>query len=182
MACPSKTAEKLLISMDTVREAPVARQMELLRRLLQDTGYAAEMAAYLHSAYYRASGEKEEPFLVSKDDTARLQKTARQMKIATSIAGFYALECALNYLATTRDASQLQLLDALVTDSLGKQDQMVFARFANATWKAGQPFRDLGRITRATFTPFYFLTEADIDKDLMQVKAAARILLTDLKR
>ena len=47
---------------------------------------------------------------------------------------------------------------------MSEADKLIFARFANATWKAGQPFRDLKRITRATFTPFYFLTEADIER------------------
>jgi hypothetical protein len=178
----SNAADKLLSSMDSVRQAPVERQMELLRRLLQDTSYAVEMAAYLHSAYYRTTGQKEEPFLTSKDDTARVQKTARQVKIATSMAGFYALECGLNYLATTRDQSPSRILRALGSDSLSKEDNMLFARFANATWKAGQPFRDMNRITRATFTPFYFLSEPDIDKDLVQVKAAAKILLEDLEK
>jgi hypothetical protein len=52
---------------------------------------------------------------------------------------------------------------------------------ANATWKAGQPFRGLNRITRATFTPFYFLNEADIEKDLIQVRSAAKRLLSALE-
>ncbi len=58
------------------------------------------------------------------------------------------------------------------------KDKMIFARFANATWKAGQPFRGLGRITRATFTPLYFLTEPDIQKDMVQLRTAAQLLLS----
>jgi hypothetical protein len=54
---------------------------------------------------------------------------------------------------------------------------MIFARFANATWKVGQPFRGLNRITRPTFTPFYFLSESDIDKDMVQIRAAAQRIL-----
>lgn len=102
------------------------------------------------------------------------------MKIATSIAGFYALECALNYLATTKNELPSKILQAFVNDSLSQDDTMVYARFANATWKAGQPFRGLGRITREIFAPFYYLSVPDIDKDLVQVKAAARILLSKL--
>lgn len=59
---------------------------------------------------------------------------------------------------------------------------MIFARFANATWKAGQPFRGLNRITRPTFTSFYFLGEADIEKDFVQIKMAAEKLLPLLQQ
>jgi hypothetical protein len=46
-------------------------------------------------------------------------------------------------------------------------------RFANATWKAGQPFRSLDRITRKTFTCFDLLPPEEVEKDWMQIKAAA---------
>jgi hypothetical protein len=50
-------------------------------------------------------------------------------------------------------------------------------RFANVTWKAGQPFRGLDRIAHATFTPYYFLTEAELEKDWIQIKLAAGLVL-----
>jgi hypothetical protein len=56
----------------------------------------------------------------------------------------------------------------------------LFSRFANATWKAGQPFRGLNRIERETFTPFFFLSETDIDKHWVQIKAATAKVLTVL--
>jgi len=49
-------------------------------------------------------------------------------------------------------------------------DKILLQRFANATWKAGQPFRGLDRITRDNFVPFYFLQMKKL-KDWVQIKA-----------
>lgn len=171
------SAEKLLSSMKPFSDKPIAEQMDLLRKLLQDTLYAQEITSYLYSSHDTTATQKRGPYLTPSDDTAKVVKTAKQMKIATSIAGFYALECALNYLATTRLEQPSSILQSLINNTLSAEDKMLFARFANATWKAGQPFRDLNRITRATFTPFYFLTEEDIEKDMVQIRAAASRLL-----
>jgi len=72
-------------------------------------------------------------------------------------------------------------MKAVVGDTISKEDRQLFCRFANATWKAGQPFRGLKRITRDTFTPFYFLSEVDIEKDWVQVKAAAGEVLANFQ-
>ncbi len=69
-------------------------------------------------------------------------------------------------------------LKSVANNSMSPEEKMIFARFANATWKAGQPVRDLNRLTRPTFTPFYFLTEADIEKDIVQIRTAAQRLLS----
>jgi hypothetical protein len=139
------------------------------------------MAAFLDSTYALSQNQKPTPFITSSDDTSTIRKSVKEIKIATSIAGFYALECALNYLITTKKMLPSEILKSLIDESISKEDKMVFARFANATWKAGQPFRGLNRITRSTFTPFYFLNESDIEKDMVQIKMAARRLLPMLK-
>ena len=176
----TNAASKLLASMDTVSKSSLLQQMQTIRHLLQDTTYAVEMAAFLDSSYALSQKQKPIPFLTSADDTATIRKSVKEMKIATSIAGFYALECGLNYLVTTKHLLPSKILRSLVDDSIDKEDKMIFARFANATWKAGQPFRGLNRITRSTFTPFYFLTEHDVEKDMVQIKMVARKLLSIL--
>lgn len=177
-----KAAKKLLPAMAPVLKGTQEEQLKFLHRLLQDTTFAADISSYSDSAF--AASQQQTHSLTSTPavDTSMVKKTVKQMKIATSIAGFYALECGLNYLVTTKQLLPSKILQALVKDSLSKDDEMIFARFANATWKAGQPFRGLGRITRQTFMPFNFLSEADIDKDLVQVKAAGRILLARLEK
>lgn len=102
------------------------------------------------------------------------------MKIATSVAGFYALECGVNYLVATTNRLASVILRSVANNTMSPEEKMMFARFANSTWKAGQPFRDLSRITRPTFTPFYFLTEPDIEKDMVQIRTAALRLLSFL--
>lgn len=170
------SAKKLSSDMRAMKDSSLQAQMQLLRQLLQDTVYALNMASFLDSSG-NTDQVKKPPFLTATDDTGTIRKSTKEMKIATSLAGFYAVECAVNYLATTSGELPSTILASLADNSMNESNKMIFARFANATWKAGQPFRDLKRITRATFTPFYFLSEADIEKDLVQGRAAAKMLL-----
>jgi hypothetical protein len=170
----------LLLSMQAVGNSPKSEQMKQMRSLLQDTAYALKMAKYLDSSYYINQHQPVPPFLSSTDDTATISKMLKEQKIATSIAGFYALECGLNFLVTTKHLLPSDVLQSIINNNISKEDKNLFSRFANATWKAGQPFRELNRITRSTFTPFFFLTGPDVEKDMVQIKAAAKKLLASL--
>ncbi|MBD2754948.1 hypothetical protein [Spirosoma validum] len=173
-------AIKLLAAMQPVRESSADEQMRKLRSLLQDKQFAATIAAYQDSTCYTAQHKPAPPFLTPEEENATVKKSVKEQKIATNVAGFYELEGGLSYLVTTQQKRPSTILKAIVADTISKQDRELLCRFANAGWKAGQPFRGLDRITRATFTPFYFLSEADIDKDWVQVKAAAGELLKKL--
>ena len=174
------TSKKILSLMTPVASASLDDQMKFLRSLLQDTTVAAAVSYYVDSTYAVSQGQTPPAFNPNATDTATSKKTVRQIKIATNVAGYYALECGLNYVVTIRKVYPSQILRSMVDNSLSKDDILLFARFANATWKAGQPFRGLSRITRDTFTPFYFLSDADIDKDVVQIRAAAKILLNNM--
>lgn len=169
-------ASKLLFSMQDISGSSAEAQMERIRSLLQSEKYANEMAAFLDSAYYANNSKPAVPF-TAPGDTAVIHKSARDQKIATNVAGMYALDCGIVYLATQTMQLPSTLLRMVTENKMSKEDMMLLARFANATWKSGQPFRGLTRITRETFTPFYFLTEADIEKDLVQIRSAAAVLL-----
>ncbi len=174
------SAVKLFSVMSPVRKGTQEDQLKFLRQLLQDTTFAQTISSYADSTY--AVSQHQAPVSVHPDvpDTATVKKTLKQMKVATSLAGFYALECGLDYLVTVRHMLPSTILHSVANGSLSKEDEMLFARFANATWKAGQPFRGLNRTTRKNFTPFYYLSDPDIEKDVVQIKAAASILLSTL--
>ena len=166
--------------MQEVKDSSVNAQMQKIRSLLHSQQYAAEMAAFMDAGYYTSQKQTVPAFISAKDDTATTKKSVKEQKIATNVAGFYALECCTNYFVTTRSLLPSDILKSIVDGTISKEDKDLFSRFANATWKAGQPFRGLNRIERETFTPFYFLSEADIEKDWVQIKAAAKKLLTEL--
>jgi hypothetical protein len=168
-------ASKLLSAMQDVADGDIKIQMEKLRSLLQSEAFAYEIASYQDAAY---NSNQHLPAVDStiKEDTGTIEKSVKDQKIATSIAGFYALECGINYLVTTKHILPSAILQSIGDNTISKEDKELFSRFANATWKAGQPFRALNRITRETFTPFYFLSEADVEKDWVQIKAAAKKL------
>jgi len=173
-------ATKLLASLAPVKDSSTEAQMQQLRSLLHSQPYAHEIAAFMDSVYYAVQQQAVPPFISATEDTAVIHKRVKDQKIATNLAGFYALECGLNYLVTTKKILPAEMLQSITANTISKADKELFSRFANATWKAGQPFRGLSRIERETFTPFYFLNEADIEKDWVQIKAAAATVLSKL--
>jgi hypothetical protein len=174
-------AAMLLDSLKHEANAPAATQLATINKLLKDKQYALEMAKRMEAAYYLCQHKPVPAFLSPADDTAEIKKSAREEKIATNIAGFYALECGVNYLATTQHKLPSAILKSITADSLDQKDKQLLNRFANATWKAGQPFRNLDRITRDIFKPFDLLPPVEVEKDWVQVKAAAERLTTALQ-
>jgi len=119
-------------------------------------------------------------FLTPAEDTAINQKSAKEEKLAINLAGFYALECGVSYLSTTQNKLPSDILKSIVNDSIAEKDKLLLERFANATWKATQPFRGLDRITRNIFMPFDLLPKDDVKKDWDQIKSAAEIVQKSL--
>lgn len=173
-------ATKLLPALEFTSESPAEEQLKALHSLLQNTSFAFEMASWLEACYYTGQQQTPPPFLTAEEETATVNKKVKEIKIATSIAGFYALECGVNYLVTTRQILPSTILKSIVNNSLSKDDKLLQTTFANATWKAGQPFLSLTKTGDKNFTPFYFLSEADIEKDWVQIKTAAAFLLKEL--
>lgn len=171
-------AAKLLSSLQECKDSSLEAQMQRIRDLLHSPQYAMEMAAYIETHL----GVNSKPKTVSPNEegSSIIRRSVKEQKIATNLAGFYALEACTNYLVSTRNILPADLLKSIIDNSISNEDKNLYNRFANATWKAGQPFRGLERIERGTFTPFYFLSKADIDKDWMQIKAAAKKLLDAL--
>ena len=176
----SAAAGKLMEAIRDVKDAPKAKQLQKLKALLQDKSFALEMAQHMEAAYYTGQQQAVPAFLKPGEDTATLGKSAKAEKIATNMAGFYALECGLSYLATAQQKLPSSVLQSIVTDSFDAKDKKLFERFANVTWKAGQPFRGLDRITREVFIPFDLLSKEEQEKDWVQIKTAAEKLLQSL--
>jgi len=169
-------ATKLLPALQDVKDGSSADQLQKLGQLLKDKQFAMEMAQHMEAAYYIAQQQAVPPFLKAGEDTITIKKGIKEEKIATNIAGFYALECGLSYLATAQRKLPSVVLLSIINDRINKNDKRLFERFANAAWKAGQPFRGLDRITRETFTSFDLLLPEEVEKDWVQIKAAAEKL------
>jgi len=139
-------------------------QLEKMGQLEKDTNFALEMSGY-----------------TDRGDTSTISKRVKEEKIAINIAGFYALECGLSWLAQTDHLLPSQTMAHIIADSLPAEQKLLFARLANATWKAGQPFRALDRIRRDNFVPAVFLSPEEVEKDHVQIKAAAILLLESIQ-
>ena len=156
-------------------------QLATLKALLQDPAFALEMASWLDAAYYKGQGEPVPDFLTPEDETAAKEKSVAEEKIAMNLAGFYALEAGLGVLAERTGESPVAILTDIADGTLPEEDMLLLARFANATWKAGQPFRSLERITRDAFIPVAILSDTELQKDFDQIIAASEKLLEKMQ-
>lgn len=170
-------ANKLKEKMVNVKGASVKEQLECITELLQDKQFALNITSNSEASSYRSQHQPVSQFLSPSEDTATERKSVLNEKIAINVAGFYALECGLSYFATAKNAIPSTLLKNIIGDKISTEDKRIFERFANATWKAGQPFRGLDRITRNNFISFDLLSDAEIEKDWVQIKAAAGKLM-----
>lgn len=156
-------------------------QLEKISQLLQSESFALGIAQYLEEAYYKDTHQFAPAFLQKGEDTAEIKRFMKDYKIAINIAGFYALESGLSYLAISQHSLPSEIIFSIITDSIDVKDKQLFERLANLTWKAAQPFRGLQRITRAIFTPFDLLPQNEKNKDWVQIKAAAKKLQQTLQ-
>ena len=169
-------ASKLLDSLKAYQSSSKEEQFKEISRFMKDKKYALEMAQYMEAAYYTAENKPVPPFVSPAEDTVTIEKNAFDEKVATNLAAFYALECGLSYLAASNNELPSDVLLSIINGSIAEKDKQLLERFANATWKAGQPFRNLDRISKDNFTPFYFLSAEEIEKDWVQIKTAAIML------
>lgn len=174
-------AIKLLPAMEGVKDSSVQTQLQRLSVLLKDKLFAQEMAQHIAAAYHIAQHHPVPDFFKAGEENVLKPVRLKDEKIATNIAGFYALECALSYFATAQHELPSAMLQVIVADSVNANDKILLERFANATWKAGQPFRGLNRIERTTFTCFDLLPQQEIDKDWVQIQSAAKKLVRHLE-
>ena len=166
-------ATRLVAALQDAKGRDSATQLARLQTLLRDTAFAQDMAQTLDAAYYTGQGQAVPPFLKPEEMTATTAKSVREEKIATNLAGFYALEAGVGLIAERGRESPLQIIDGIAQGTRPAGDMLLLARLANATWKAGQPFRSLARISRDTFKPAALLSPADVAKDHDQIRAAA---------
>ena len=173
-------AVKLLMSMDAIRDASAGEQMDFIKGLLQDETFTIEMAKFLAAAYYTGQNQESPQFISEEEELATVTKSASEEKIAMNLAGFYALESGVDYLVSIQNRLPSEILRSITGDTIIPAERQLMCRLANATWKAGQPFRSLDRITREVFKPFDLLSEEDKSKDWAQIAGAAAIVLAEL--
>jgi hypothetical protein len=102
-----------------------------------------------------------------------IAKTVADEKVAINLAGFYALEAGINCFCKKNDSSIMDRLERIINKDLADDEIELLNRFANTTWKAGQPFRGLKRIQRHDFIGFSSLSDEEVQKDYRQITAAA---------
>lgn len=173
---------KLSDAMKDVADSSKTKQFDKLKQLMQSETFAFETARHADSSYSVSQKQPVPSFAEYGKDTSTITKTVKQEKIATNIAGFYALECGINYMVTIEKRLPSQILDSIKNNTINDADKTLLLRFANATWKAGQPFRGLERIRKDNFIPASMLSKEELEKDWVQIRAAAEKLLEKLSQ
>ena len=149
--------------------------------LLQDADFTRSMAEIIHVAKFDGTGQVVPPFISAEEESEEISITAKEEKVAINLAGFYALECGIDLLSSETNEPPIVWLQRIVNRKLNDNTILLLNRFANATWKAGQPFRGMDRITRPTFIGANHLPENEVEKDRIQIETAAKKLLPSLE-
>src|SRR3990170_8268886 len=91
--CNDKTApEKSQTQME--------KELLTIDSLLRDSVFTESIAKTLDSSYYAGIGQPSPPFTTPEDVTTIVYTSVKNEKIATRLAGFYALECGIGHLST----------------------------------------------------------------------------------
>jgi len=160
---------------------PRRMQISILARLLQDKGFSYQMGKHLHDAYYEGKDEASQFPDEDALNTISVNKKQYDIKIARNMPGFYALEGGLVYLTQHTNLSPMTLLQSIVDKTLSRTDMLLLARFANVTWKQSQQFLPGDRLLRDNFIPAVRLSHSELEKDFVQIYAAAEKLLQVMK-
>lgn len=171
---------KLLDTLQLAPDTSAMAQLEMIYRLMKNRQYMTDMAKHLEASYYKGLGEPVPDFTSAGEDTLVINKNAYEEYVATSVAPYYALECGLSYLAISENKLPSEVLKSIKDSTISKENKVLLERFANATWKAGQAFRRMDRIELPNFVPFALLSNEEIAKDWLLIKAAAARLLDHL--
>ena len=131
-------------------------QLNQISNLLQDSGFTRAMAETLEAAYYIAEKQPVPSFTAGDIDTAQVKKSIKDEKIATGIAPLYALECGIGQLMEVYNATPVEWLDKIIDNKLDSAQVLILNRFANATWKAGQPSADLNGLKKRIYLFLFF--------------------------
>ncbi|MEO6188815.1 MAG: hypothetical protein ABIO82_05120 [Ginsengibacter sp.] len=170
-------ASMLLDTMKKSTNESKEQQIEMISSLMKNKNFVTDMAKHMEASYYEALNKPVPEFLSPADESKMVEKSAFEEQVATKVAGFYALECGVSYMATAQKKLPVDVLKSIENETITRQNKELLERFANATWKAGQAFRSLDRIERSSFTPFSLLSPEEVDKDWVQIKSAASFLL-----
>ncbi len=121
-------------------------------------------------------------------------KKGNEQKIAINQAGVIATECGAGVLlfdmknADTKSPIKFKTISEVFqyifsddnNSSEKTSDMLLLARFANATWKAGQPFRGLSRMQKSNYIPASMLSQDELEKDFVQIRAAAKFMFEEM--
>jgi hypothetical protein len=140
-----------------------------MKTLLQSASFAKKITQELSGILFTAKENE-----AAKDATFRL--SVAEEKIAINMAGCYALVCGTDLISRQKKMAPWVLLQQIIDDTLDPDNWELLYRFANITWKAGQPFRGHERIERPVFIPFSLLPAHEVKKDHVQIISAAAVL------
>ena len=112
--------------------------------------------------------------------------------VAMNIVGVYAADSAahmlaINYEGNLKEDTYVIYLHKIAEATLDRRQFAIVDLAANLAWRSGQPFRDmgdnpLGRIVRPVNSPWGALSQAERNKDRVQVQLGAQILLAVISK
>lgn len=150
--------------------------------LLKDPAGLIEVANLCDEAYANGIGHPEYHKTFGKENPEMVAQNVAGLQAVISGIGTTALLRGAENIAEI-DSMVVKILNDIVKGGLSDIEKSAMLRFANCSWGAGQSFRTdkgpLGRMTKMNV--FDLLDPIEVEKDLHQVKAAAKWLLKKIE-
>jgi hypothetical protein len=148
-----------------------------IRDAFQKLDICTQMANAVAKAYHD---------LTSPDTPYQPFGSDDQGSIAANMCSVYAVDSAANAITMVAEGKvteddYMASLRAIAEGSLAADELYVARQFANATWKACQPYRGLERLTRPVMTQFNLLPDDEVAKDDATLAAAAKALISAIE-
>lgn len=157
---------------------------------MKTTIFDAITAAYQNITWsVKAANACEQAYAELTGGTFTPFTEAEPQKVAMNLAGVYAADNAAQILAmqsnwfggtAIKPKAYERVLEKIAAGRLSPVEMQVVRLMANATWRAGQPFRGLERLTRDINVAFPLLKDLDaveLQKDTVQIRTGAILLL-----
>ena len=151
-----------------------------IAEILSNLDLMIEGANICDEAYAEGVGQPEwhVPFGIDKPETVA-QNVAGIQAVISSIGAIHVMR---GFVPGAHSEMTLKILVDIANSDLSPNERSIVLRMANCAWGAGQSFRTdkgpLGRLTRMNV--FDLLPEEEIEKDMIQVRAAAKWLLSKM--
>lgn len=155
----------------------------IVDKLIRNKTFLIHTAEACNSAYLNSTCSQQSPLfsyvereLLLKEDNYPIRTSNGMKKLATNLAGFYAMQEAVFAFSNENRCDPLDVIKNIASDTPDTKILNLAQRFAHATWLTSNSHRS--GFTRKMVMPYDMLSDNDKFLDTVQIVTSAKILLS----